>query len=129
MDINKEELKQKFQQQDWNYVFDKARVISEFLLIQKFRIYDEAKRQDMVQECLENFYKKILKGKVNPQQNIFAFIWSNSRYRILEMLRKERNRNRIATFSPYDDLDENNYSSYIDFDAEVGDKYVRAIEE
>jgi DNA-directed RNA polymerase specialized sigma24 family protein len=129
MDINKEELKKKFQQQDWNYVFDKARVISEFLLIQKFRIYDEAKRQDMVQECLENFYKKILKGKVNPQQNIFAFIWSNSRYRILEMLRKERNRNRIATFSPYDDLDENNYSSYIDFDAEVGDKYVKAIGE
>lgn len=129
MDINKEELREKFQEQDWNYVFDKARIISEFLLIQKFNIYDEARRQDMVQECLENFYKKILKGKVNPNQNIFAFIWTNSRYRILEMLRKERNRNRIATFSHYDDLDENNYSSYIDFDAELGEKYVAAIGE
>jgi DNA-directed RNA polymerase specialized sigma24 family protein len=91
--------------------------------IQKFKIYDEHYRQDMTQECLENLYKKVLRNKINPNDNIFSFIWTNSNFRILEILRKERNRKRIATFSSYDDLDNNNLSSCIDFDTNVGNRY------
>jgi len=114
MDINKEELSLKFKEKDWNYVFDKAQTISEFLLVNKFSIYDPDTRNDMVQECLENFYKKILAEKVDPDKNIFAFIWTNSRLRILEILRKERNRNRIATFTSYQELE--GMSDYIDYE-------------
>lgn len=126
MEINKEELKTKYREGDLNYVFKQAQIISEFLLIQKYKIYDEHKRQDMVQECLENLYKKVLRNKINSNNNVFSFIWTNSNFRILEMLRKERNRRTIATFSPYDDLDENNLSSYIDFESDVGNRYAEA---
>lgn len=124
MEINKEELKQKYKEGDLNYFFQKAYIITNFLLIQKYKIYDEMKRQDMTQECLENLYKKVMQGKINANNNVFSFIWSNSNFRILEMLRKERNRRSIATFSHYDDLDENNLSSYIDYDTEIGNKYL-----
>lgn len=126
MEINKEELKTKYREGDLDYVFKQAQIISEFLLIQKYKIYDEHLRQDMVQECLENLYKKVLRNKINSNNNVFSFIWTNSNFRILEMLRKERNRRTIATFSPYDDLDENNFSSYIDFESDVGNRYVGA---
>lgn len=115
MDINKEELSLKFKEKDWEYVFDKAQTISEFLVINKFSIYDQDIKDDMVQECLENLYKKVLADKIDPDKNLFAFIWTNSRLRILEILRKERNRRRIATFVNYQDLE--GLSDYIDYDA------------
>lgn len=124
MDIDKEELKSKYKEGDLDYVFRQARVITDFLLIQKYKVYDEARREDMVQECLENLYKKIIKRKIDSNKNLFSFIWSNSNWRILEILRKERNRRRIATFTQYDDLDENNYSAYIDFDSNAGLRYI-----
>lgn len=128
MEVDKQKLKEKFKEGDYNYVFYEAETITNFLLIQKFKIYDEHRRKDITQECLENFYKKILKNKVDPNQNVFSFIWQNSYFRVLEILRKERNRNRIATFSRYDDLEGTNFTSYIDFDAEVGDRYVEAVQ-
>jgi DNA-directed RNA polymerase specialized sigma24 family protein len=125
MKIDKDELKQKYKEKNWDYVFKQAQIISNFLLIQKYKIYDENERQDMVQECLENLYKKVLRNKIDPNNNVFSFIWTNSNLRILEILRKERNRKRIATFMPYDDLSENNFTSYIDFDSNTGLKYIK----
>ena len=115
MDIDKDKLSLKFKEGDWTYVFKDAQDISEFLVVSKFGIYDREVKNDMVQECLENFYKKILAKKVDPNKNLFAFIWANSRFRILEMLRKENNRSKIATFISYQAME--GFSNYIDYEA------------
>ena len=104
LDINKEELIQKFKKKDWNYVFDAAYRITDFILIQTFKITNVEIRQDIAQECCENFYKKIMKNKVQEDNNLFSFIWQNSTFRILEILRKERKRKGIASFVSYDTL-------------------------
>lgn len=114
MDIDKDKLSKKFKEKDWDYVFKEAETISNFLLINKFSIYDEEARNDMSQECLENLHKKILADKIDPDKNLFAFIWANSRFRILEILRKENNRRRIATFVNYDELE--GLSDYKDYE-------------
>jgi DNA-directed RNA polymerase specialized sigma24 family protein len=118
LDINKEELKQRFFEQDWNYVFNEAYKISDFLISNKFKIFDKEIIDDIKQECMLNLLKKIKQNKINPDKNVFSFIWQNSTYRILEILRKERNRKGIAYFVPYE---------YIDFEVnkkeEVTHKY------
>jgi len=124
MDIDKEKLSERFKLKDWNYVFKQAKIITDFLLIQSFKIYDKETREDMSQECLENLQKKILQNKVDPEKNLFAFIWKNSRFRTLEILRKETNRRRIASFIPYDTLDDTSMTDYFDNKEGVGNKYV-----
>ena len=124
MNIDKEKLSERFKMQDWDYVFRQAKIISDFLLIQSFKIYDTERREDMSQECLENLQKKILQGKVDPDKNLFAFIWKNSRFRVLEILRKENNRHRIAKFIPYDTLEDTTISDYFDSIEGVGNKYI-----
>lgn len=105
LDIDKEELKNRFVKKDWNYVFDKVYKISEYLLIKEYNIYNPEILADMKQECAENFLKKINQGKVDETRNIFSFIWKNSTFRILELLRKEGNRKRIAYFMSFDLVD------------------------
>ena len=119
LNINKAELETKFIENDWEYVFDKAYQICSFLISQKFKITDSDMREDMIQECIENLWKKILDGKVEENRNMFSFIWKNSTYRILEILRKDTNRKRIALFVPYDTNDFEIYKG----DSEVGAKY------
>lgn len=114
MDIDKKELSLKFKEGDWDYVFKEAQIIADFILVSKFKVYDQDIRSDMTQDCLENLYKKILANKVNPDKNLFAFIWTNSRLRILEILRKEKNRKRIAKFTSYQNLE--GLSNYIDYE-------------
>ena len=121
MDIDKKELSNKFKEEDWNYVFRQVQTISEFIIVSKFNIYDPEIRNDMMQECMENFHKKVIANKVDSDKNIFAFIWTNSRLRILEILRKERNRNRIATFTSYQDLE--GLSNYLDYETNIGNRY------
>ncbi len=105
LEIDKEELRNKFIENDWEYVFDKVYKISEYLLIHNYNIYNPEIRDDMKQECAENFFKKIEQGKVDASQNVFSFIWKNSTFRILEILRKENNRKRIAYMLPFDLVD------------------------
>lgn len=125
MDINKDLLIKKFEEGDLNYVFSQALIISDFVISDTFKIYDPDIKQDMQQECMENLWKKIIQGKVKKNKNLFAFIWKNSQFRILEILRKENNRRRIAQFSSYDEIDDN--TDYIDMIGEVGDKYISTI--
>jgi hypothetical protein len=105
LDIDKEELKSRFVREDWEYVFDKVYKIAEFILIKNYNVYNPELLADMKQECAENFYKKIDQGKVDGTKNIFSFIWKNSTFRILEILRKEGNRKKIAYFMPFDMVD------------------------
>jgi hypothetical protein len=67
---------------------------------------------------MENLWKKVLANKCDPELNLFSFFWKNSRFRILEILRKQNNRKRIATFVPYDLKD---YEIYGETNA--GEKY------
>jgi len=121
LDIDKDELKIKFQQEDWNYVFDKVYRISEFIILRNFKIYNKDIVDDMKQECAENFLKKIENNKVDPEQNVFSFIWKNSTFRILEILRKESKRRKIAYFLPFDYVD---YEIYRDNNSEISNRYV-----
>ena len=118
LNVNKEELKNKFIEEDWDYVFDKAEKISDFIISRRFKIYDLHIKEDIRQECLVNFWTKIQAGKCDPERNVFAFIWQNSTYRILEILRKENNRKRIAKFMSFEAED------YIVFKKGIGEKYV-----
>jgi hypothetical protein len=120
MNIDKTKLKKAFEENDWNFVFDKAYEITDFILTSEFKIFDEEKREVIRQECIENLWKKIVNRKCDPNQNLFSFFWINSRYRILEILRKENGRKRIATFLPFDDCDKEVYSG----DSTDGVKYV-----
>ncbi len=102
LDINKEVLNNKYNEGDMDYFFDKAEKITDFVLSRNYKIYDTERRADMVQECLENLWKKVQQGKIDGSKNLMAFIWQNSTWRIGEILRKENNRNRIAPFISYD---------------------------
>lgn len=104
MEINKEELRTRFQCQDWNYVFDKAYKISDYLCCKVYKMAERHDKEDIVQECLLNLHKKIIQNKVDENNNIFSFIYTNSNYRILEILRKERNRAKKATFVSIDGM-------------------------
>lgn len=119
LNVDKDLLKRKFKASDWGYVFKQAEDISDFLVSQKFRIFDIDIKNDMVQECLLNFWKKIIGNKCDPDKNVFAFIWKNSTFRILEILRKERKRKSIASFCPLDE-----YDDYIIYQRNLGRKYV-----
>jgi hypothetical protein len=119
LQINKQELEKKFIERDWEYVFDKAYQICDFLISQKFKVLDLDLKNDMIQECIENLWKKILDGKVEENRNMFSFIWKNSVFRILEILRKDSNRKRIAMFVSYDTNDFEIYKG----DSAWGEKY------
>lgn len=123
MEINKEELKQKFKEQDMDYVFSKASEMAKFILIRKFNIFEKEKINDMAQECLIAFWKKILKNKVDPNNNVFSYMWQSHNYRILEILRKENNRKRIAKFVPYEEMEGSYTLDILDFNSGESNKY------
>ena len=103
MNIDKQKLKEMYQKGNLNYVFGQAHTISDFLLTRYFKIYDYEDRMDLVQECLENFLKKIRQNKVDANNNIFSFIWANSSFTIRERLRKQRKRESIVRFYSLDE--------------------------
>lgn len=121
MNIDKEKLSQKFKDGDWEYVFKDVLEISGFIISNNFKIYDLEIQNDMKQECAENFLKKVHQGKCDPNRNLFAFIWKNSNFRILEILRKQKNRDKIAKFISYDGMET---TDYINNQDGVRDKYV-----
>jgi len=102
LNIDKEILNEKYNAGDMNYFFDKAEKITDFVLTNRYKVYDTEKREDMKQECLENLWKKVKQGKVKKDLNLMSFIWTNSNFRIQEIFRKENNRHRIAPFISYD---------------------------
>jgi len=105
LNINKEELEKRYKEGDWEYVFSQAYSISDFIISHYFKIFDISIKEDIKQECMENLWKKVLAGKCDPEQNLFSFFWKNSMFRILEILRKEKNRKGIATFVSYENKD------------------------
>ena len=118
MNIDKEKIKVAFKEKDYDYLFEQAREITDFLLVQKFKITDDEERKDWSSECLANLWLKITQNKVKEDQNIFSFIWQNSTFRILEMLRRKTSREKKIKFISYDsvigDLD---FKNYVDFQA------------
>lgn len=102
LDIDKDELNKKYNEGDMDYFFDKANRITDFLLSRNYKVFDPEKRADMAQECMLNLWKKVEEGKVDGSKNLMSFVWQNSTYRILEIFRKENNRNRIAQFVSLD---------------------------
>lgn len=102
MNVDKSLLQEYFIQKDYDKFFSEAKKITDFILTKNFKIYDVFKRDEMSQECLENLWKKVIQGKIDPSKNLMAFIWTNSTRRIQEIFRKEFNRQKIATFTSYD---------------------------
>lgn len=126
MDIDKEKLNESFLEGDMESFFKEAAKISSFLIVNNFKIYDRDRIEDMTQECLENLWKKIQQGKVDGTRNLFAFIWRNSSFRILEILRKENNRNKKVQFYEYDEV-EKGFSDYVLTASRLGARYVSPI--
>lgn len=104
LEINKKNLNEKYNNGDMTYFFKEAGRITDFILTKNYKVFDSEKRADMTQECLLNLWKKIKQGKVDGSKNLMSFIWQNSTYRILEIFRKETNRNRIVHFVSYEDM-------------------------
>lgn len=123
MDIDKDNLIELYAKGDMNAFFKEAEKISSFLIVHQFKIYDKDVVEDMTQECLENLWKKIVQGKVDGSKNLFAFVWRNSSFRILEILRKETNRRKKAQFFEYDEIDKG-FSDYVLEGSKMGSKYV-----
>jgi len=104
LDINKEELRQRFVKKDWNYVISDLYKVCDFLLSTKFNTIG-LDSEDIKQECAENFYKKVVADKVDGNKNIFSFIWQNSSFRILEIIRKHSNRYKKVQFVSLNSVD------------------------
>ena len=102
MNINKNQLMKEFKVKNYGYVFKDAYQIAEFLISEKYKINDKDQSEEMIQDCLESLWDKILKGKVKEDKNLFAFIWTNTNFKILDILKKERRRNKIAKFVSYE---------------------------
>ena len=102
MDIDKAVLNKSFIDKDFDSFFKMAKEITEFRLVRHYGVYNTEERSDMTQECLENLWKKILAGKVDPTKNLMGFIWQNSDYRIREIFRKKKRRTEIAPMLEYD---------------------------
>jgi DNA-directed RNA polymerase specialized sigma24 family protein len=105
MDVNKELLKESFLKKDFNTFFKEARTIADFVAVRKFGIFNDEERHDINQECLENLWIKITANKVDSTKDLFAFIWKNSEFKIMEIKRKENRREKIAPMYSYDEED------------------------
>ena len=111
-------MKVAFKEKDYEYLFKQAREITDFLLVQKFKIEDSDERNDWSAECIANLWLKIKQNKVKEDQNIFSFIWQNSTFRILEMIRKKTSREKKIRFVSYDSVYKDmDYSNYVDYQA------------
>lgn len=115
MDIDKDKMALKFSEGDMEYFFREAEKISSFLIVNNFKIYNREVAEDMKQECLENLWKKVSQGKVRKNNNLFAFVWKNSTFRILEILRKEKNRKNKVQFFEYDELEKGYFENEAEF--------------
>ncbi|MFW6026168.1 MAG: hypothetical protein ACOCRX_07480 [Candidatus Woesearchaeota archaeon] len=122
MDVDKDKIVRVFQEGDMESFFKEAEKISSFLIMHHFKIYDREVVEDMTQECLENLWKKVVQGKVDENKNLFAFVWRNSSFRILEILRKESNRKKKAQFCEYDEV-EKGFSEYVLEGSRLSAKY------
>lgn len=107
--VEKEELKKRFIAQDWNFVLDVCSRVSMHILETTYKDnkIDIETRQDVAQDCTLDFWRKIQENKVDPENNIFSLMYKNSNYRILDYLRKDRNRKKKVTFTSYDEFLEN----------------------
>jgi len=107
LNIDKEKLKASYLEGNLEYFFEQAYKITDFLLSSKYSVKDKDKRADEVQDCMLNLLTKHQKGKIDKDStNMMAFIWSNSNFRKLEMLKTEKRRNKIAPMISYD-IEEN----------------------
>ena len=107
--VEKEELKKRFLAQDWDFVLDVCNRVSMYILETAYKDnnLDYETRMDIAQDCTLDLWRKIQQDKIDPENNIFSLMYKNSNFRILDYLRKERNRRKKASFCSYDEFMEN----------------------
>ena len=103
LNINKEELSVRYKDGDMDYFFTEASKIINYVISKDFNIQKDVE-PDVAQECLLNLWKKVLDNKIMPERNLMSFIWTNTKFRVKEILRKESNRNRIAQIVYLEDI-------------------------
>ena len=104
LNIDKEKLNKKYNEGDMEYFFHQAHKITDFVISRKYNNITDDQKEDMIQECLENLWKKKEQGKIDGSKNLMSFVWQNSTFRILEILRKQNNRNRIAKMVSFEEV-------------------------
>lgn len=130
MDVDKKQLAEFYRKGDFTNFFIEAKKITEYVLMRNFYVYDYHMREEMLQECLENLWKKIVQGKVDPNKNLMSFIWTNSYRRIQEIFRKEYRRSQKVKFVSYEysDLyDQASFASYRYMDPEVASALLEGV--
>lgn len=120
MEINKIELKNEFIRKDYDSFFKHAFEIANFLIVRKYVIPKE-EREDIVQDCMESLWNKLVEGKIDPERgDLMSFIWRNSSFKILDYLKKKKRREGIAYMISYDEI-----LSDISFDEIKNDKSMK----
>lgn len=111
--VEKEELKKRFLARDWNFVLDVCSRVSMYILETTYKDnnFDFETRLDIAQDCTLDLWRKIQQNKIDPENNIFSLMYKNSNFRILDYLRKERNRKSKISFCSYDEFIENTVSN------------------
>ena len=125
MDIDKEKLQYYYVSGQMDDFFREADRISSYLIYSFFKIYNKDVAEDLRQECLENLWKKITQNKVDPTKNLFAFIWKNSYWRVMEILRKEGKRKNKVQFCEYDEIE--GFGDSLVFDNGFGNRHVSVL--
>lgn len=106
MKIENSVLQQKVIEKDYNFILDKAYQIASSIVSspQKgINVFDYEQREDLVQESVSHIYKNLIENKINPEKNVFNFIYTSCRNKIIENLRVTSRRKRIRYFEQYDE--------------------------
>ena len=98
LSIDKEEYNREFKDKNWEYIFKETKNIINFILENNYKILDENTKDDLIQECLENLWYKIQNNKIKNSDNLFGYVWKNSSFKIRELFRISKNKNKIAQF-------------------------------
>ena len=111
--ISKEFIHKAYVEENMDVFFKESEKIVSYLLVVKYKIFDEEERNDIKQDCLANLFLKHLQGKIKKYDdkglpaNLYSFVYTNSNYRILDHLKKKTNRAKKVQFVSYDAWQEN----------------------
>lgn len=106
MKIENSILQEKVIEKDYEYILDKAYQIASSIVSspQKgINVFDLEMREDLIQESVAHIYKNLIEDKINPERNVFNFIYTSCRNKIIEHLRVHSRRKRIRFFEQFDE--------------------------
>lgn len=107
MNIDKDLLYSEYINGNFGAFFKTAKEITEFIIARKYCSIaaDPDEEADVVQDCLVSLWDKVIQNKIDVEKNdnLMAFVWKNSTYKILDYLKKKNRRESIIYFLSYEE--------------------------